>query len=102
MADTDKGKLINFVSKINKNVKKIADRNGYDMETKRDYLGSFSLCGDEIPKDLEAEYNEEYEMTLKVRVSDVGDNWGIKKEKRIDLQVKKILSIKDLDTEDDE
>jgi hypothetical protein len=68
-----------------------------DSSPKRDYLGSFSLSGDEIPKGLEAEYDEEYEMTVKVRVSEVADDWGNNKEKRITLQIKKISGIEEVE-----
>lgn len=101
MENLEKKKVVNILASINKNTKKMVKRNeglvGYDKSTRRDYLGSFSISGDEIPKELEnVEHDEEYEMKVKVRISEVADDYGDEKKKRISLQIKKISSIDEI------
>ena len=92
----NKAGIIKVLKDIRKNTKK-TDYGMIEKSSKRDYLGSFSLCGSEIPKDLEAEYDEEYTMTVRVRISEVADDWGEKGEKRITLQIKKIPGVEEIE-----
>jgi hypothetical protein len=95
-----KDKVIKLLSSIEKKLKPPVSLAYADKQSKREYLGSFDLRGDEIPKELDAEYGEEYEMTIRVRVSEVGDDWmepgENEKKKRVNLQIKKITDIKEV------
>lgn len=94
MEKSSNGNVIKLLKDIKRNTKKTDYNSGLDVSPKRQYLGSFSFAGDEIPKELKAaEYDDEFEMTVKIRISEVADSWGEKDEKRLTVQIKKIISM---------